>query len=72
MHYFFTHLNILDANAGSKIADGNVMLVGNGFLPVLGASWLPPLLRDHTRFNTVLLYAALSVQGIGFDEMYNV
>lgn len=31
--------------------------------------WLPPLLRDTTRFNVVLLYAALSVQGIGFDEM---
>lgn len=35
-------------------------------------AWIPPLLRDPTRFTVVLLYTVLSVQAIGFDEMYNV
>jgi hypothetical protein len=38
----------------------------------LCTAWLPPLLRDPTRYTIVLLYAVLSIQGIGFDEMYNV
>eukprot|EP00038_Savillea_parva_P010476 m.190624 g.190624 ORF g.190624 m.190624 type:complete len:521 (+) comp18072_c0_seq1:423-1985(+) len=33
---------------------------------------LPTLIQDPTRFTVVLLYAAISVQAIGFDEMYNV
>mmetsp|Transcript_14742 Transcript_14742/g.43609 ORF Transcript_14742/g.43609 Transcript_14742/m.43609 type:complete len:427 (-) Transcript_14742:1235-2515(-) len=35
-------------------------------------AWLPRLLRDSNRFTIVLLYAVMSVQAIGFDEMYNV
>ena len=61
-------------DGGSKgiDADGALGSEDAGFLSTLLAPWLPPLLRDRTRFNVVLLYAALSVQGIGFDEMYNV
>lgn len=41
-------------------------------LPAVCLAWLPRLLHDPTRFTVVLLYVVISIQGIGFDEMYNV
>ena len=45
---------------------------GSGGWSWISPAYVPAILHDPVRYTVVLLYAVLSIQAIGFDEMYSV
>eukprot|EP00041_Stephanoeca_diplocostata_P003504 m.35176 g.35176 ORF g.35176 m.35176 type:complete len:402 (-) comp14383_c0_seq2:341-1546(-) len=57
-----THAKTMDVNT-----DDNEFALSSSW-----SQYLPPLLRHRTRFTAIALYCLLCLQGVGFNELYNV